>query len=308
MKKIVIFIAGLLLFSPGSSSALFLAEQAFTLPKNQVILREGLLFTNFPRISNPGLFEENPVQILSGMTLERDIWEIPLEIKVGLADGFTFSLGGSYLYNTHRYNPGTYNLSSNGFSCVEVKGLKSIIKSEDGIPALSLLFGVSFPLGDDDLLAEDGALKLKLPLGDRGVTLGLTEVVSKDFGLVALHINLGYELRLPFVQRVDSRGITLSAARILDPGDRFVYNLAIERKWPGFSFVIEIDGRAMRDNRMNNVDIPGSGTHIVQMLGGFQFNPSSGFSIEAGIRSSVLSAGGNKDYFYGPVFGLIEKF
>jgi len=309
------FIAVLIFFAAAAAGVpglhAFQCEKAAVLGKNQVVLSEGLLYTKFSPVTEPKVFEENPALTLNGITADHDIWDVPFEIRIGFTENFTFGISASYLCNIFNatgwvFALGTYNFTSSGISGIGFKGLQRIIAEDSPVPGLSLLYGVSFPLGEDDYVAQDKNESFRMPLGDRGVTLSVIEAISRDLGWFALHLNLGYDLRLPYTQKKNWKGDAVSD-RILDPGDRFIYGAAFEWKWTGVSFIFEIDGCACGNSTLDGASIEGSGTHTVQLIPGFNFSPGASLTIEAGFKASVLSRGANAEYFYGPVFRMEQK-
>jgi hypothetical protein len=310
------FIAVLVFFvtatgTPGLHA--FICEKAAVLGKNQVVLSEGLFYTKFSPVTEPKVFEENPAFKLTGITADRDAWDVPFEIRIGFTENFTFGISASYLYNIFNttstggiFQSGAYSFTSSGISGIGLKGLQRIIAEDSPVPGLSLIYGVSFPLGEDDYVAQFRGESFNMPIGDRGITLSILEAVSRDFGSFALDLNIGYDLRLPYTRKKDWQGDAV-ADRILDPGDRFIYGAAFEWKWTVVSFIFEIDGCACGNSTLDGTSIEGSGTHTVQLIPGFNFSPNASLTIEAGFRAAVLSRGGNAEYFYGPVFRIKQK-
>lgn len=296
-------------------AGLFFCEQAELLQRDEFLFKEGFQFLKFVDIQNPKVYEENSPEILQNTTFSKQVLEFPIEIRVGVTRNLNIGLSTSYIWNildltasgNSNISDGLYNFSSGGFAYIGLIGKYGIIKEENGTPCFSALIKAKFPLGDENLLAEDRGVKLRLPLGLRGITLGIYEVISKIFGAIELHFNLGYEYNMAYVQRKDLLGFS-SQTRTIDPGDRVIYGFALTGDWEKFSLNFELYGVITRDLRVNGVSIGNSGTHVLDAILGFQYCPVYAFSIDAGVFSTIASIGGNQERIFGPVVNLNQRF
>ena len=301
--------------SPVSADPFF-AEQADVLQEDEFLLKEGFFFLKFVDILQPLLYEENPPYFIQGTLSRKKILEFPVELRAGLTDNLTIGFSTSYIWNLQDLNingnpnivDGSYTLSSCGFAHLGFVGKYGIIKEEDDIPGFSILVRARFPLGDEDLFGEDKNFKLKLPLGLRGITLGIYELVSKKLNFWTVHFNFGYEYRAPYSQNSNSLGKDLVQVRTIDPGDRMLYNFACIRDWEKFSLVIELNGVITRDLRINDISIKDSGMHTLDGILGVQYHPVHNFFINIGVRGTILSSVGDRENNLGLIINSGQRF
>ena len=292
----------------------FFTERADVLQKEEFLLKEGAFFSRFIDVWEPKLYEENPPVLLQGTLSRKEILEFPFELNAGLSDNLTVGFSTSYIWNLQDLNisGNPYILSTSGLAYVGISGKYRIIKEESGIPGFSMLVKAKFPLGDEDLSGEDRGFKLKLPLGLRGISLGIYELVSKKMNPWAVHFNFGYEYCAPYDQKSDSLGGSLAQPRTIDPGDRLLYNFACEREWEKFSLVIELNGILTRDLKINDISIRDSGMHTLDGIISICYFPSpapaDNFSVDIGIRTTILSSGRNQKKNFGPTVNLNQRF